>query len=445
LRTAATRYAKTPDGLHVAYSVLGDGPFDLVFISDWRSHVEVITEEPSAARFFERLASFSRLIWFDKRGTGLSDPVALAALPSLEDWMDDVRVVLDAVGSERAALLGSTGGGPMAILFAATHPDRTQALVLANTFARLTQADDYLSGIPAHVRDRLLPGLAEHWGTGAILTLTSPLAASDEHLRTWWGRFERLAASPGAAFAMQRAVFELDVRSVLPTLAVPTLVVHRRDLRFIRVEHGRYLAEHIPGATYVELPGGEQLFFVGSDDLLDEIESFLTGHRRGSEPDRVLATVLFTDIVGSTEHAVQVGDRRWRDVLDRYDAMADRQLERFRGRLIKTTGDGTLATFDGPARAVRCAFAIREAVRRLGLEVRCGLHTGEIEARGGDIGGLAVHIGQRISAGARSGEVLVSRTVVDLVAGSGIEFEDRGDHELKGVPGKWQLSAVKSA
>jgi pimeloyl-ACP methyl ester carboxylesterase len=439
-----TRYAKS-GGVHIAYQVVGDGPFDLVLIPGLISHVELAWEEPAIARFLRRLASFSRLILFDKRGTGLSDPVPLNQLPTLEQRMDDVRSVMDAVGSERAALFGVSEGGPMAFLFAATYPQRTTAVVLYGEYARMAWAPDYPWGFTLEQHERLLQRIDEGWGTGDVLKYFAPDSKGDERLREWWARLERQAASPGTAMALLRMAYEIDARSILPTVSVPTLVVHRSGDRLVPVEHGRYVAEHIRGAKYVELPGRDHLYWTGDAEvLLGEVQEFLTGVRPSAELDRVLATVLFTDIVGSSERAAELGDRRWRDLLENYYGLVRRQLERFRGREIDTAGDGLFATFDGPARAIRCASAVTAGTRQLGIEVRAGVHTGECEVIGDKVGGIAVHTGARVAAMANAGEVLVSHTVKDLVAGSGIRFEDRGAHALKGIPGEWRLFAALS-
>ncbi len=436
-----TRYAKSGD-LSIAYQVVGDGPRDLIFAPGFVSHIEVAWEEPTVVGFLERLASFSRLILFDKRGTGLSDPVPEP--PTLEERIDDLRAVMDAVGSERAALLGVSEGGAMAALFAATYPARTTALVLYGAYARLTSGPGYPEGIDPDRLRAVLTTVAEHWGDGENLRHWGPTGLDDPRFLEWWGRLQRLGASPGMARSLFRSYPEMDIRGVLPTIRVPTLVLHRGADHQVPVRMGRYLAGQIPGARYVELEGQDHLFFLGdADAVLEEIEEFLTGVRRGPEPDRLLATVLFVDIVRSTELAASLGDRRWTRLLESiYDA-ARRQLERFRGREIKTTGDGLLATFDGPARAIRCAAAIREALRALGVEVRAGLHAGEIELLGSDVGGIAVHLGARVMAEAGVGDIVVSSTVRDLVVGSGLEFEDRGSHPLKGIPGEWRLFRVR--
>jgi pimeloyl-ACP methyl ester carboxylesterase len=440
-----TRYARSGE-VNIAYQVVGEGPLDLVFVSGWVSNLDLMWEEPSFARFLRRLASFSRLILFDKRGTGLSDRVPDDDLPTLEARMDDVRAVLDAVGAERAALLGHSEGGPMCLLFAATYPERTVALVLIGTYARRLVGDGYPFGAAPQAYEAFLQEIADGWGGPVGLEGRAPSLVDDERFRTWWSDYLRMSASPGAALALTRMNGDIDVRPALETIAVPTLVVHRTGDRSLPVEGARYLADRIRGARLAELPGDDHLPFVGDQDaILDEIEEFLTGVRRGVETDRVLATVLFTDIVGSTDRAVQLGDRAWRDLLDSHHLAVRRELDRWRGTEVDTVGDGFLATFDGPARAIRCACAIRDSVRRLGLEVRAGLHTGECEVQGGTVAGIAVHIGARVSALAGAGEVLVSSTVKDLVAGSGIEFDERGEQELKGVPGRWRLYSVVDA
>ena len=437
-----TKYAKSGD-YHIAYQAIGTGPLDLVFIHGWISHIEHMWEEPRVARFLDRLASFSRLILLDKRGTGLSDPVPLDRLPTLEERMDDIRAVLDAVGSERAAFLGTSEAGALSLLFSATYPSRTTALVFLNSFARLAYAPDYPQGIPAEHAQRLLQAIEEGWGKGVAFEALVASQADNASMKSWWARYQRLAASPGAAVRLLQSAFETDARSVLPTITVPVLVLHRTGDPFTGPEHGRYLAERVPGAKFVELSGVDHLFFAEDMDLLlSEIQEFLTGVPEAQEPDRVLTTVMFVDIVGSTEHATRLGDRQWRDVLDRYYAIARRQLARFRGREIGTAGDGLFATFDGPARAIRCARTIADEVSVLEIAVRVGIHSGECEVIGDNLAGIAVHTGARIAGQASPSEVLVSSTVRDLVAGSGIRFEDRGRHPLKGVPGEWSLFAV---
>ena len=440
-----TRYAKSGD-CHIAYQVLGKGPLDVVFIPGFVSHVEACWADARLAHFYRRIASFARLILFDKRGTGMSDPVPVQQLPTLEQRMDDVRAVMDAAGSQRAALVGVSEGGPMSLVFSATHPDRTVAMVIVGTYARVAWAPDYPIGFRPEVWRSTLERMEQGWGRGVLLSAFARSLADDESARAWWGRFQRQAASPGAAVAVMQMAYELDARPILPAIRVPTLILHRTDDCMLPVEHARYLAQHIPGARYVELPGLDHFFFTGdADAYLDQIEEFLTGELRAGEPDRVLATVLFADIVGSTERAAQLGDARWHTLLDGFYDVARRQLERFRGREIDSAGDGFFAAFDGPARAVRCATAIGSGVRSLGLEVRAGVHTGECEVMGAKLGGIAVHIGARVAGHAQPGEVLVSSTVKDLVAGSGISFDERGAHALKGVPGQWSLYAVTAA
>jgi pimeloyl-ACP methyl ester carboxylesterase len=437
-----TRYARSGD-VSVAYQVVGDGPCDLVLVPGGISHVEAIWDEPAHARSLRRLASFSRLILFDKRGTGLSDPVATC--PMLETRMDDVRAVMDAAGSERATVLGVSEGGPMSALFAATYPERTTALILYGTCPTL--AWDWDEGCACRVSPLELQaqigGLIDQWGEAAALDLLAPSVVDDEHFRRFWARYERLGASPAMARALTEMNREIDVRAVLPMIRVPTLVVHRAGDRVTKPVGGRESARLVPAARYVELPGADHLPFVGdTEPLLDAIEEFMTGAAPVREPDRVLATVAFTDIVGSTERAASLGDRRWSELLESHHIVMQRELERFRGRVVDTAGDGFFATFDGPARAIRCVCAARDALRGFGLEIRAGLHTGEVEVVGDRVRGLAVHIGARVGSRADAGEVLVSSTVKDLVIGSEMRFIDRGSHVLKGVPGEWRLYAV---
>jgi class 3 adenylate cyclase len=434
-----TRYAKSGD-THIAYQVSGAGPLDLVYVPGFVSHLEQQWQNPRWSHMLRRLASFSRLIMFDKPGTGLSD--RLAAIPTLEQRMDDVRAVMDTVGSERAALLGISEGGPMSILFAATYPQRTSALALYGTYARRMWAPDHPCGRSEANMREILDRMERGWGKDASLDLWAPSIAKDEDVCRAVATYQRLAASPGAALTIMRLTTEIDVRHILPVIGVPTLVMHRTGDRVTRVEQGRYLAEHIRGAKFVELAGEDHLPSVGNGDaIIDEVEEFLTGIRP-ADTDRVLATILFTDIVGSTERALALGDRRWRELLGQYYGVARRELTRFRGREIDTAGDGLFAAFDGPARAIRCACRIRDELRPLDLEIRSGLHAGECEVVGEKIGGIAVHIGARVAAAAGPGEVLVSNTVKDLVAGAGIGFKDRGTHVLKGLPGEWPLFAV---
>jgi class 3 adenylate cyclase len=438
---SATRYANSGD-VHIAYRTLGSGGVDVVVAEQWFSNVEIEREVRPLARFNDRLSAFARVIRFDKRGVGLSDPVPATALPTLEEWMDDLRAVLDDIGSEKAAIVTAMAGGFMACVFAATYPDRVRALVIIDGFARLTRADDYPWGLTAAQSRDILEEFGSRWGMGMMLDLFDPDDADDVALRESWGRYERHSVSPGTARAMVEMINATDIRGILPAIRVPTLVVARADSP-VEPAHGRYLAERIAGATYVELPGRGSLLWSGDQDaLLREIEHFVTGSRPAPRHDRVLATVLFTDIVGSTDRAAEIGDTRWRELLAEHDQLVRRALDRFEGREVKTTGDGFLATFDGPARAIRCAQAIHDFLRVIGVDVRAGLHTGEIDLVDGDVGGIAVHLGARVMAKADAGETVVSSTVKDLVVGSGIAFEDRGEHRLKGVPGPWRLYAV---
>jgi class 3 adenylate cyclase/alpha-beta hydrolase superfamily lysophospholipase len=436
-----TRYARSGD-LQLAYQVVGDGPLDLVFVPGFVSHIEAIWEEPRSAAFLEHLAAFSRLIVFDKRGMGLSDRPPEP--PTLEQGMDDVLAVMDAAGSERAALLGASEGGPMSMLCAATYPQRVSALALFATFPRILEADDYPHGLPEEVVDAFFDVLEEDWGGPAAIGMFAPSLIDDQQFRDSWARYLRLGTSPRGAQSLLRMYKEIDIRDVLATISVPTLVLHRESDLVVQIATGRFIAEQIPGARFVQLSGEDHLPWAGDwQALVGEVEEFLTGERAAADIDRVLATVMFTDIVGSTESAARLGDRRWGDVVARHDELVRRKLDRYRGRPVKTLGDGFLATFDGPARAVRCAREIAEEVRSLGIEVRAGLHTGECELVGDDVAGMAINIGARVSSLAGPGEVLVSRTVKDLVYGSGIEFAERGEHTLKGVPGGWQLYAVE--
>jgi class 3 adenylate cyclase len=438
-----TRYARLGD-LHLAYQVLGDGPPDILLLDQWFSHVEAQWDVPPLAELRERLASFGRLIMFDKRGSGLSDPIPTSALPTVEEWMADVPAVLDAVGSEKAAVISNIGGGIMATTYAAAHPERVSSLILVDCFARFTAAQGYPIGAPPEEIDRILAEADAEMGRGLMIDLFAPSVANDSRLRHAWSRYERQASSPGSTIATVRLIYQSDVRAILPAIRVPTLVIHRADALGFPVEHGRYLAAHIDGAKYVELPGIDSLIWAGDQDaMVAEIQDFVTGIRPAPEPRRVLATVLFTDIVGSTEQAAALGDERWHTLLAEHHRVTRRQLDRFGGHEVKTVGDGILATFDGPARAIRCATAIRDGVGELGLQLRAGLHAGEIEVQPDDISGLAVHIGARICALADAGEVFVSSTVKDLVVGSGIAFGDRGSHVLKGVPGDWRVFAVR--
>lgn len=439
-----TRYAKSGD-VNIAYQVVGDEPLDLVYVPGWVSNVELMWERPASARFLDRLASFSRLILFDKRGTGLSDRVPNDRLPTLEQRMDDVRAVMDAVGSERAVIFGHSEGANMSVLFAATYPERVEALVLIGVFAKRIRSDvpdDYPWAPTAEERNEVAEQVEREWGD-MDMTYYAPSMAGDESFRRSTNAYMRAAASPSAAAALIRMNSQIDIRSILPTVSVPTLVLHRTGDRDVQVAEGRYVAERIPGARFVELPGDDHIVFVGKqDEVLDEIEEFVTGSRPAPDRDRVLATVLFTDIVGSTTRAAELGDHGWMELLEKHHAIVRHQLERFRGTEVDTAGDGFFATFDGPARAIRCALAIRDGLGESGLAVRAGVHTGEVELGPEKPGGIAVSIGARVAATAGAGEVIATRTVKDLVAGSGLEFSDRGEFELKGVPDVWRLYAV---
>jgi class 3 adenylate cyclase len=434
-----THYVKS-DGIHIAYQVLGEGSFDLLFVPGFVSNVEATWGSPDLSAFFRRLASFCRVILFDKRGTGMSDRGS--QIFTLEQRMHDVQAILDAVGSHQAALFGVSEGGPMSLLYAASYPQRTSALVLYGSYAKRSWAPDYPFGWNDEQWQRVLDDIEHKWGTPQAFNILMrvPSAASDRDAAERIASYLRASASPGAAAAIMRMNREIDVRHVLPATRVPTLILHRTADHVIDVAHARYLAQHVPGAKLIELSGEIHSPWLGDRDaLLDAVEQFLTGGRRVHEPERLLATVLFADIVGSTERAAALGDRPWRELLEGFYARVREALHLYRGREISTAGDGFLATFDGPARAIRCAGAIRDRVSSLNLEVRCGLHTGECEVVGDDLAGIAVHIGARVAALAAPGELLVSQTVRDLVAGSGLDFEERGMHKLKGVPDEWRL------
>jgi class 3 adenylate cyclase len=428
----------------IAYQVVGTGPPDLVLVPTWFNNIDLLWEVPQVSRLFERMASFSRLVLFDRRGSGLSDPSLEP--PGLEEQMDDVIAVMDAAGVERGAVMGQLEGAAMSAMFAATHPERVTHLVLYAAFARVVAGEGYEWAPTREERDANLAGAFGTWGTGARLPMFAPSLAGDATMQRWMARFERGSAAPGAVRPFLEAMGDLDIRDVLPSIRVPTLILRRRDDPFIDARHSRYLTENIPGARFVELPGHDNLILSGDvGALLDEVQEFITGERPSApEPDRALATVLFTDIVGGTQRAAEIGDRRWRDLLESHNGVIRSEIERYQGREVKTMGDGFLATFDGPARAIRCATAASRSVGSLGIDIRAGLHTGEVEVMGDDVGGMAVHIGARVGAKAEAGEVLVSSTVKDLVVGSGIEFAERGTHELKGVPGEWRLYAVES-
>jgi class 3 adenylate cyclase len=443
MRTPSTKYAKSGDTA-IAYQVIGDGPIDLVLILGFVTHVELQWESAAFARFFDRVSSFTRLILFDKRGTGLSDPVS--EVPTLEQRTDDVRAVMDAAGSQRAAIFGISEGAPMGVLLAASHPERVTALVLHGAMGRTTEAPDYPWAAPAQaLRESAAEFIVPYWGQQAegIVELFAPSFADDPEAVEFNARLERSAASPAMVQQIFEMFLDIDVRAILPTIHVPTLVLHRRSDHVVNRRAGEQLAAQIPGARYVELPGTDHLPWAGdSEAVLGEVEEFLTGTRAVPEPDRVLATVMFTDIVGSTNRAAELGDARWRQLLSAHQATVRRELMRFRGHEVKTLGDGHLVTFDGPARAVRCGQAIVEAANSLGLEVRIGLHAGEVELVEDDVSGIAVHVAARVVALAAPGEVLVSSTVRDLVAGSGIRFEGRGAERLKGIADEWRLFAA---
>jgi class 3 adenylate cyclase/pimeloyl-ACP methyl ester carboxylesterase len=432
-----TRYVDV-GGAEVAYQVVGHGPPDVVYVPGF-NHVDLRWEDPVWVAFLERLASFRRVILFDRRGTGASDAVPDTAMPTWEEWADDVRAVLDAAGSERAVLLAESDGGPTGLLFTATHPERVSGLILANATARRLREDDYPMGIAAEAVDHWVEVYRAAWGTPDLVKLSYPSRANDPEFGQWLAKTSRSLATPRSAAAQIRYIIEsLDARHALPLIQVPTLVLHSKDNHQYSLEEGRYLADHIDGAKFVELPGGD-IGVATSAVAMEEIIEFVTGERPEVEVDRILTTLLFTDIVGSTERAASMGDQAWHSLLDAHDRTVRDHLRRFRGKEINTTGDGFLASFDGPARAIRCALAMAEATRTLGIDLHMGLHTGECEIRGHDLGGLSVHIAARVGSLAGAGEVLVSSTVKELVAGSRIDFVDQGEHELKGVPGTWKL------
>jgi class 3 adenylate cyclase len=436
-----TRYVSV-SGADVAYQVLSEGPLDLLYFYGMGSHIEFAWESPAYADFYMRLAAFSRLIMFDRRGTGSSDGISRNAIPTWEEWTEDIVAVLDAAGSRRACILAAIDSGPIAILFAAMHPERVSALVLFNTTARFVEADDYPIGVAPEAADALVQFIATGWGTEELTRLANPSMADDAEWIRFSSKAIRLSATPSTAAVLFDYILRNDVRQALPLIQAPTLVLHAKDNALVPITQGRYLAEHIDGATFVELPGGDSTTTPELYVIADEVAEFLTGERPVVEVERILTTVVFTDIVGSTARAASLGDQQWRALLDSHDRTVRDELRRFRGREINTTGDGFVASFDGPGRAIRCAQAISQSTHKLGIELRIGLHTGECEVRGDDLGGLAVHIAARVGALAGPGDIVVSGTVKDLVVGSGIEFVDRGDHELKGVPGSWKLFAV---
>ena len=438
-----THYAKNGD-THIAFQVFGDGPRDLVYVPGWVSNIEAMWEDPGLARFLRRLGSFSRLIIFDKRGTGLSDSVSIDQLPTLEVRMDDLRAVMDAAGSDRATLFGHSEGGNMCVLFAATYPKRTDGLVLACCYAKRLRSEDYPWAPTGEERIAETEAFEEIWSDPRqIVEYYAPSRADDVAFVEWLARYLRLSASPKAAAALNMMNTYIDVTTVLPAVHCPARLIYRVDDPDVRIEEGRYIASKLPNARLVEIAGSDHFFWAGDPEpFLAEIEEFVTGHRTPEQPERVLATAMFTDIVGSTETAAALGDQVWRDLLDRHNSLIRSELVRWRGNEVDTAGDGFFATFDGPARAIDCAQGITRAVEALGVSVRCGLHTGEMEIVDSNVSGLAVHVAARISAMAGAGEVLVSRTVKDLVAGAGFEFESRGVHALKGVPEEWEIYAV---
>jgi class 3 adenylate cyclase len=437
---ARTQYVRSGDA-DIAYQVIGEGPRDIVLVFDWASHLEAIAEFPDFEDLIRSLARFARVIWFDMRGIGMSDSVGGGVMP-VESWVEDLVAVMDEVGSPRATLFVQGGATQMAVMAAATHPDRITSLVILNGFARLARADDYPAGLPERLHEVVADQVEREWGTGSLVVLFGPSRAGRPGFEEWWGRVERFGATPRLARARMEAALQLDVRNLLPLVAAPTLVVHNRDNRYVRVGHGRYLAEHIPGARLLERDSADH-FPVPDPDLLGAVEEFVTGARAESHTEeRALATVLFVDVVGSTRYASELGDQAWRAALERFELVGRSTLHAFAGTFEKPTGDGLLATFDGPARAIRCALSLNEQVRRSGLEIRCGVHTGEVTRSTEGLAGLGVHLCARVCDLAAPGEVLVTRTVRDLVAGSGIAFEERGEHELKGVPDTWALYAA---
>ena len=436
-------YAASGDA-HLAYTARGGGPHEIVFVPDWVSNQD-LEDLSEMGMFWERLGSFAKVVRYDQRGSGLSDPVALDDLPTLERWTDDLHAVIEAAGLASPVLLAGSAAGPVGVLYAATRPERTRGLILVNTYAATAWSKDYPAGVTAEQYERVIAYIEREWGTGRVLRALMPSFDVNEPRQRQFARIERLAMAPAAVGAIFRQQYATDVRAVLPVISSPTLVMHVTENRFIPVEHGRYLAEHIPNARLVELPGSDHTFFNSGHAqqvMTDEVEEFVTGTRADTDHSRMLTTLVFTDVVASTDRVVAIGDRAWGSVLDRHDEAIRRQLERFSGLQRHFTGDGVLATFDGPARAIRCGSAIRDAARQIGLDVRVGIHTGEVERRGTELAGVAIHLARRVCETATPGEVLVSRTVVDLVAGSGLTFDDRGEHDLKGIPEPWRLFSV---
>ena len=440
------RYAISGDA-RLAFRVRAGGPHQMVWVPSWITNQDLddLVTQPLRGPLFERLSSFATCVSYDHRGMGLSDPVSLADLPTLEGWTDDLHAVVTAAGLEGVVLCGHGTAGSVAMLYAATRPERTRALILVNSFAAMARSDDYEAGTTPEQQERVIAWVEHVWGSGRNLRAAMPDVHVDDAQLRELARIERQSMPRAAVAPMLRQVYATDVRAVLPVISAPTLVLHTVENRFVPIEHGRYLARHIPNARLVELPGADLQLFLGSavgPVVIDEIEEFLTGTRGAADTTRMLTTLMFTDVVGSTVRVAAVGDRAWRTVLDRHDEAVRRQLARFSGHQEKLTGDGILATFDGPARAIRCGTAIRDAARQIGLDVRVGIHTGEVERRGTELAGIAVHLACRVCETAQPSEVLVSRTVVDLVAGSGTTFDDRGEHELKGIPAAWRLFAV---
>jgi pimeloyl-ACP methyl ester carboxylesterase/class 3 adenylate cyclase len=436
-----TRFTQQGE-ITLAYQVLGDGPIDLVLVPGFVSHLEYGWEEPAYARFLQRLASFSRLILFDKRGTGLSDRITGVA--TLEQRMDDVRAVMDSVNSQRAVLLGVSEGGAMTALFAATYPERTAALILYGSIVKSAWEPDYPWGDTMELLEQRSEKYRREWGGPVDIERFAPSMQDDERFRAWWAKYLRLGASPSAVRLNRLNNMEIDIRDILPVIHVPTLIINRTEDQVTFIEEGRYLHDHIPGSKLVELSGADHFYWVGdSETVINEIQAFVTGKTPAVEPDRVLATVLFTDIVDSTRRLVELGDRRWRDLLANHNLIVSREISRYNGREIENTGDGVLAAFDGPTRAIQCAFAIREALRQMRIEIRAGLHTGEIELLGERVSGVAVHLAARVMAKAPASEVWVTRTVKDLVVGSGFQFTESGLYELKGIPDAWRLYRVE--
>jgi class 3 adenylate cyclase/pimeloyl-ACP methyl ester carboxylesterase len=438
-----TRYSRSADGVHIAYQVLGDSDVDLIVSPGFVSHLEHSWEEPNLARFLRRLASFSRLIVFDKRGTGMSDRPPNEQAPLLEDRVNDIATLMDTVASQRAAIMGLSETGAVALLFAATFPEKTRAVIAYGSFAGEGGAGPIYPWVPDPETAEWLEDLEQNWGRGALyLEDFAPSLVGDRRYEEWYAKLERLSVSPAAAVSLVRMMLQMDVRDVLPTIRVPTLVLHKRDDKCTPVAEGRYIADHVPGAKFVELSGADHWPWIGHDQAIDEIQEFLTGMREIAHTDRAVATVMFIDIVDSTELVARLGDRRWTDLLEAFYAVVRRDLNLFRGHEIDTAGDGFFVTFEGPARAVGCAASVVDAVEELGLRVRIGIHTGECERMGEKVGGMGVVIGARVGAAAGPGEILVSRTVQDLVVGSDLRFRPRGAHQLKGVPGDWELYVV---